>query len=244
MLESCGHFCPQSLLTKACKPLHIQIVLSPFWASTGLAENPLYLAHETSAPLATNPHQKFPGLFIINHTTHSAVVQVAEIPHEYQILQLWGFFPLSTEGFIYFLRHSWYLSWHPACPLTLTYKLLTVSWPFPSKNPLHSSHVFTSHTAHFPPCLSFLKLCYPSITTFCNPSDVIVWQLHTDFQFPLFVSDAVGYSIVNICIAQPYLGLLHQLVKTNIFSALGLSGLKCHLDSNFLQKTTLSQFCS
>lgn len=49
----------------------------------------------------------------------------------------------------------------------------------------------------------------------CTPNDVIVLQLHTDFQFLLFVSDSVGYSIVNTCIAQPSPGPLHQLDQMN-----------------------------
>lgn len=157
---------------------------------------------------------------------------MAEIPHEYQVLQLWGFFLLSTKGFIYFPRHN--------CLGTLP-----VLWLLPTKSSLSHDlslakppcipatclyHMLPPYLPH----LSFPKHLYPSMITFCNPSDVIVQQLHIDFQLPLFISDAVGYNIVNICIAQPYLGLLHQLVKTNRFSTLGLSGLICHLDSHFL----------
>lgn len=99
---------------------------------------------------------------------------------------MWGFLLLSTEGFIYFLRHNWYLSWHPACPLTLTYKLFKVSYLSLAKTPCILATCLHHTLPPYPPQFSFLKLPSPSTTMSCNPSDVIAQQLPIDFQFPLF----------------------------------------------------------
>lgn len=107
-----------------CKPLHIQLVLSFFdhqWFQQKMPSG--HLMKHLHQEVVINTPQKFPGLFVPSHFTHSAAVQVAEFPHEYQVLQLWGFFLLSKD-FIYFLfyiRHSRYPSWHHFC--------LSVLWP-------------------------------------------------------------------------------------------------------------------
>lgn len=225
-----------------CKTIHIQIVLSLFWASASPAENPLYSAHEASVSVTTNTYQKFPGLFIINYTTHSAESRLLKSPMNTKSCNCGVSFcslqkaSSTSLGIAGTCLGTPLVLWLLPIKSWLSHDLSLAKPPCIPATCLH--HTLPPYSPH----LSFLKLPYSSITTFCNPTDVIAQGLQIGFQFPLLVSDAVGYSIVHICITQPYLGLLHQLAKTNIFSTLELSGLKCHFDSHFLQKTSVSQF--